>query len=418
MIRPGQTSITVEIGATDEGGIPLTGKVAADFPTLYAAVGNRAQSIALTKSDLALITTAWTEGGIKQKSGAGVYRYDLPDAVADILLGEHIITIYGYASGFVVWEQFEVAFADSVMHAGVARAGSSSTIQLATTASPAGDAYVSKLIKLVGGTGSPDAQVVSGYNASTRTVTVGQSWIIDTPDASTVYEVVNTSMPVIGQVGRAWADIRAVNDDIDSATRLVDVLYGNQTVEVGNVTVGGYAVNKDPGFYVLRTPANKLLTDVDGNVTGVSGTLGNLTITPLLAAVSNPRYSSRNLATIAAGTAPTDILTVTDGTGAAIDLSGRDLRLVAYLRAGEEDGYDPENDADSWDAALTPAFKYETGSSGNLSVGGADSNQVTIAHDAQDTGRYRYWLLDVTDESAPLALVKGRLPIEPSVLDV
>jgi hypothetical protein len=216
------------------------------------------------------------------------------------------------------------------------------------------------------------------------------------------------------------------------------------------------AIGAAAGAAILKNYPNQLATDVDGNVAGVdasssglttdehdalvgikgttdqiefssdgviadaggTGGSASVTITPLLAAVTNPRHSTRNLATIAAGTAPTDVITVTDGTGAAVDLSGKSLRLVAYIRSDEADEYDPENDADKWDATLAAVFKYETGSGGGLSVGGADNNQVTIEHDAANTalaGRYRYWLLNVTDN---IAISKGRMPIEPAVLDV
>lgn len=49
----------------------------------------------------------------------------------------------------------------------------------------------------------------------------------------------------------------------------------------GNVTIGDYASGKDPGTYVLSTPANKLVTDGNGQVT-----VGTMAAAPLISIAS------------------------------------------------------------------------------------------------------------------------------------
>lgn len=122
----------------------------------------------------------------------------------------------------------------------------------------------------------------------------------------------------------------------------------------------------------------------------------DITITPVQVNAANPRYSTRKLAPVAQGSAPTDILLITDGAGAAINLSGKTLRMVV---ATESDG------------VLTTAYKYETGGSG-LTVGGGSNNQVTIQHDDANTttpDEYSYWLWNVTDD---IVLCKGTFEVE------
>jgi hypothetical protein len=43
-------------------------------------------------------------------------------------------------------------------------------------------------------------------------------------------------------------------------------LVNSSATVPGNVTIGGYAAGQDPGSYILRTAANKLNTDANGNV--------------------------------------------------------------------------------------------------------------------------------------------------------
>lgn len=79
--KTGATSISVDIQIVDDSGLPVTGLVAATFPTLtYSRSGANADVSFPALSDLAAITTAYISGGVKER-GNGVYRLDLPNGV-------------------------------------------------------------------------------------------------------------------------------------------------------------------------------------------------------------------------------------------------------------------------------------------------------------------------------------------------
>lgn len=62
----------------DRTGQPKTGITAASVTAYYDRIG--AAAVEITVSDLAALTTAHTDGGLKE-TGHGYYRFDLPDAV-------------------------------------------------------------------------------------------------------------------------------------------------------------------------------------------------------------------------------------------------------------------------------------------------------------------------------------------------
>jgi hypothetical protein len=76
----GATSQSVDVSVYDDDGLPVTGLVAATFPTVkYSKAGANAD-VSITLADLAAIGTAWASGGLKER-GEGAYRLDLPNAV-------------------------------------------------------------------------------------------------------------------------------------------------------------------------------------------------------------------------------------------------------------------------------------------------------------------------------------------------
>jgi hypothetical protein len=154
----------------------------------------------------------------------------------------------------------------------------------------------------------------------------------------------------------------------------------------------------------LGTPAG---ASIAADIAASSG--ATMVITPILANSANPRYSTRDLPDVAAGSAPSESFVIVDGTGAAVDLSGKTLRFIVYTR--------DEKDTESvYDDSLTPAFKYESGS--GITLGGVDNNQVTVTYNAADTvtpKAYQYFLWNVDDK---IVLLQGKLSIVPSVLDV
>lgn len=103
--QTGATSQSVDVLFVDDSGLPLTGKVAADFPTLVMSQAGAFADVAFPSlTDLATITTAWASGGVKER-GNGVYRVDCPNAGFS---GGHAATLRGEASGkhIIVLGQF------------------------------------------------------------------------------------------------------------------------------------------------------------------------------------------------------------------------------------------------------------------------------------------------------------------------
>ena len=78
MLQAGTNPI-IDIQIVDDSGLPVTGLVAASFPALSYVIAGTTAAVAVSLSDLALITTAYTSGGVKERNG-GVYRFDLPAA--------------------------------------------------------------------------------------------------------------------------------------------------------------------------------------------------------------------------------------------------------------------------------------------------------------------------------------------------
>jgi hypothetical protein len=89
------TSQSIDIQVVDDTGLPVAGLVAATMPTIKYSLGGANADATITLSDLALITTAYSSGGVKER-GEGVYRLDLPNA-ALATAGE--VKIRGEATG-------------------------------------------------------------------------------------------------------------------------------------------------------------------------------------------------------------------------------------------------------------------------------------------------------------------------------
>jgi hypothetical protein len=186
-------------------------------------------------------------------------------------------------------------------------------------------------------------------------------------------------------------------------------------VPAGFVSGGGTErhLQTDAGCEII---ASRVAHDRNKDVKG-SGSIvylndaAPLIITPLLATTSNPRFASRDLPAILASSEPSDVWTIVSATGSAVDLSGKELRLVAYTVS------DAGDEADPFDDVLAGSFKYESGGNG-ITLGGADNNQVTVQHSSSKTstvGDYRYVLWNVTDK---LPLARGKMPIVPALLNV
>lgn len=147
-------------------------------------------------------------------------------------------------------------------------------------------------------------------------------------------------------------------------------------------------------------------TDTFANATlraVTTATPNTVLITPIQASVNSPRYTTKDIGPIYAGSAPADIWTITDRNGDAVDLSAKSLKFVTATV-----DYDAEK-KDPFDVDFGDGWSYESGD--GIAVGGDDNNLVTVTQDADDVvaGSYRYWLLNVTDRE-PLAT--GRMPVQ------
>jgi hypothetical protein len=97
IVAPGTTSLSIDVEFLDDAGLPLTGQVASDFPTLRWSIGGNTAATTISLSDLSLITSSYSSGGIKERAGSsGIYRLDVPNAA--IALAGRVI-IYGDSSG-------------------------------------------------------------------------------------------------------------------------------------------------------------------------------------------------------------------------------------------------------------------------------------------------------------------------------
>ncbi len=93
---PGVSSKSLTVQIVDDSGLPVTGLLAATFPSVFYQIAGPNAAVAFPAlSDLALITTAWLAGGVKELSG-GEYRLDAPDAM---FAAAGKVKVYAEASG-------------------------------------------------------------------------------------------------------------------------------------------------------------------------------------------------------------------------------------------------------------------------------------------------------------------------------
>lgn len=81
LIKPGTTDVSYTVQVVDDGGIGVTGLVAATFPALTIVRSTGAAVAFSALSDLASLASAHADGGVKERGG-GFYRLDGPDSIA------------------------------------------------------------------------------------------------------------------------------------------------------------------------------------------------------------------------------------------------------------------------------------------------------------------------------------------------
>src|SRR5512146_1139518 len=80
ILTAGTTSVSLDVQIVDDSGLAVTGLPSSTFPAVSYTKGDGAAPTSLTLSDLSLIGSAYSAGGIKEKS-LGWYRFDIPDAM-------------------------------------------------------------------------------------------------------------------------------------------------------------------------------------------------------------------------------------------------------------------------------------------------------------------------------------------------
>jgi hypothetical protein len=120
----GATAQSIDVQVVDDAGLAVTGLDAAAFPAVtYSRAGAFADA-ALALSDLALITSPWAAGGLKERGG-GYYRLDLPDAA---LAAAGRVTLRGEDTGkHLICPVLNVSPAVNVQHINSVRVGGTGT---------------------------------------------------------------------------------------------------------------------------------------------------------------------------------------------------------------------------------------------------------------------------------------------------
>lgn len=201
------------------------------------------------------------------------------------------------------------------------------------------------------------------------------------------------------EIDTAWVGAEIVWDDGTRTARESLAPY-QAGIDAAVAAASGFGAEDRATLEELSALATE---NLDAKVSEAS-----VTITPYVASTSNPRAATRDLAAIPQGSGPTDLWTITDATGAAIDLSAKTVRFVVAETTDDGDDEDP------YDDDLTALYQYETGTDSNISVGGASGNQVSVRHLPANTataGLFLYWLWDVTTAGEETVLAKGKMPV-------
>ena len=146
-----------------------------------------------------------------------------------------------------------------VANHGVATAGTSTTITIATTASAINSTYANSIIQIMAGTGAGQSQLIDSYNGATKVVTVCDTWTT-TPDNTSVYVILPYGVSNVCNIGTDA--LALINAECDTA--LTD--YGaNKTVpDVAGIAAG------------LHTTTDGKVDAVQTDVTAIKAKTDNL----------------------------------------------------------------------------------------------------------------------------------------------
>ena len=219
IIDSGAVSQSIDVQIVDDTGLPVTGLVAATFPTVKASLAGANASSTITLSDLATETTAYASGGVFAR-GEGVYRLDLPNA---LLAAAGRLRIRGEATG-------KRLIADTIDIAPTVNA-----TRLSGTAQTARDIGASVLVSPGTGTGQIN-------------LTSGAVDLVDAPNATALNAIADATLDrtagvetnrtlrqamrlmlaaMIGKLSGAATTTVSIRDSNDSKNRVVATVDAN-----------------------------------------------------------------------------------------------------------------------------------------------------------------------------------------------
>jgi len=166
--------------------------------------------------------------------------------------------------GDAAWTTGAAGSGLTALAGGTAQGGTAATIQLAAGETFADSEPNGNIIKITGGTGNGQSRIIISYVGATDTATVSPNWTT-TPDATSVYEMVNGSVNI--------AAVSNVAEDLATATELavVDANVDAILLDTAEIGIAG------AGLTNINLPNQTM--DIVGNITGnLSGSVGSLTL--------------------------------------------------------------------------------------------------------------------------------------------
>jgi hypothetical protein len=234
-VKPGSTSISIPIVLRKTSdSTELTGVVAANVAASYWRQGG--VRMAISVADLSYVGDTFSSGGWKEVDAinmTGTYRLDIPDVTfapgADwVEIDVKVPNAYLFKS-LIFLETKGVADLWNliVMHAGVAQAGSPTSITLASSASTIDGTYVGSLVTLTKGSGAGQSRVITGYASATNLATVSRQWNTP-PDNTSVYALLAAD-----SIAPVNATLQCISASVNSGVHLAAAGLDQVQVETG-----------------------------------------------------------------------------------------------------------------------------------------------------------------------------------------
>lgn len=227
----GVTSVCTEIiwhGHAESNGDTYTVKgydwVSASFKTIGTISANNSTAI-ITQPFV--MTNAMTGTG----ANAGKVRWQITSSDGT-----------NFSTDFVVAEYTALPEAGSILHSGIAQAGTSNTITLDTGANANDDFYNHAKIVISSGTGLEQERIIVDYVGSTKVATIAPPWVTN-PDSTSAFEV----EPALAHAETGWATIKvglaaagsSTTITLDSNASATDDYYNNDLVKIDSGTGEG-----------------------------------------------------------------------------------------------------------------------------------------------------------------------------------